>query len=143
MFLNALPLTPNGKIDRKALPTPEKVRPELATAYMMPQSEIERAIAQIWQKVLQLEEIGIDDNFFELGGHSLLMVRVHSLLRERFSKEMTLVDLFRYPTIRALAEYFSQTTQKKPSTEISHQQLEAGKQRLLQRKRQRVARDIL
>jgi acyl carrier protein len=137
VFLDALPLTPNGKIDRKALPIPEKVRPELATAYMMPQTEIERAIARIWQQVLQLEDIGVHDNFFELGGHSLLMVRVHSLLKEQFSKEMTLVDLFRYPTISALAEYFSQVKQEVSSVEVSQQQLDAGKQRLLQRRQQR------
>lgn len=137
VFLDALPLTPNGKIDRKALPTPEKIRPKLTQDYIMPQTEIENAIANIWQKVLQLEKIGIHDNFFELGGHSLLMVRVHSQLREQFSTQMTLVDLFRYPTISALAEYFRQTTQEIPPTEIPHQQLEAGKQRLQQRRQQR------
>ncbi|PSF37373.1 non-ribosomal peptide synthase [Aphanothece hegewaldii CCALA 016] len=136
VFLDGLPLTPNGKIDRKALPTPEKVRPEIAATYIMPQTEIERTIAQIWQTVLQLEKVGIHDNFFELGGHSLLMVRVHSLLKEQFATEMTLVDLFRYPTISSLAEYFRQTTQETPSTE-TQQQREAGKQRLHQRRQQR------
>jgi surfactin family lipopeptide synthetase C len=136
VFLDALPLTPNGKINRKALPIPDKIRPEITQAYIMPQTEIENTIANIWQKVLQLEKIGIHDNFFELGGHSLLMVRVHSQLREQFSTQMTLVDLFRYPTISALAEYFRQTTQEIPITE-SHQQLEAGKQRLHQRRQQR------
>jgi acyl-coenzyme A synthetase/AMP-(fatty) acid ligase/acyl carrier protein len=136
VFLDELPLTPNGKIDRKALPTPEKVRPEIAATYIMPQTEIERTIAQIWQTVLQLEKVGIHDNFFELGGHSLLMVRVHSLLKEQFATEMTLVDLFRYPTISSLAEYFRQTTQETPSVE-PHQQREAGKQRLHQRRQQR------
>ena len=136
VFLDGLPLTPNGKIDRKALPTPEKVRPEIAATYIMPQTEIERTIAQIWQTVLQLEKVGIHDNFFELGGHSLLMVRVHSLLKEQFATEMTLVDLFRYPTISSLAEYFRQTTQETPSVE-TQQQRDAGKQRLHQRRQQR------
>ncbi|GFE67457.1 non-ribosomal peptide synthetase [Chroococcus sp. FPU101] len=136
VFLDGLPLTPNGKIDRKALPTPEKVRPEIAATYIMPQTEIERTIAQIWQTVLQLEKVGIHDNFFELGGHSLLMVRVYSLLKEQFATEMTLVDLFRYPTISSLAEYFRQTTQETSSVE-TQQQREAGKQRLHQRRQQR------
>jgi amino acid adenylation domain-containing protein len=69
--LEALPLTPNGKVDRKALPAPENFRPELAVA-LLPQTEAERNIAEVWQKVLHIEKIGIHDNFFELGGHSLL-----------------------------------------------------------------------
>ncbi|ELR97622.1 non-ribosomal peptide synthetase [Gloeocapsa sp. PCC 73106] len=137
VLLDALPLTPNGKINRQALPTPEKVRPDLAVNYKIPQSETQRAIAQIWQQVLTVDNIGINDNFFELGGHSLLMVRIHSLLKEQFSTEMTLVDLFRYPTVKTLAEYLSQTKRETPSEESIQQELENGKQKLLQRRQQR------
>ena len=107
--LDALPLTPNGKVDRKALPTPEVLRPELDAAYVMPQTEAERAIAAIWRTVLNVEKIGIHDNFFDLGGHSLLLVQVHYQLFERFSSEISLIELFKLPTISALAEYFSDT----------------------------------
>ncbi|MBF1989860.1 amino acid adenylation domain-containing protein [Fischerella thermalis] len=108
VILEALPLTPNGKIDRRALPAPEKNRPELAANYVIPQTKVEQNIANIWQKALNIEQIGIHDNFFELGGHSLLMLRVHSELQEIFKTDLLILDLFRYPTISSLAEHLNQ-----------------------------------
>jgi hypothetical protein len=73
--LDRLPHTPNGKVDRRALPPPfngtgrERTRVAPATA-------TERAIADIWQRVLQVSEVSADDNFFDIGGHSLLSMRV-------------------------------------------------------------------
>ena len=58
VILKELPLTPNGKIDRAALPKIDTVSPRFNTAYKKPQSEIERAIAEIWQNVLQVERVG-------------------------------------------------------------------------------------
>jgi amino acid adenylation domain-containing protein len=111
--LEFLPLTPNGKIDRRALPEPEGTRPQLETAYVMPQTEVERQIAQVWQKVLQLEKVGLYDNFFDVGGHSLLMIRVHGELQTLFGQSLGMVKLFQYPTIHALAEHLtSDETQK-------------------------------
>lgn len=75
VLLETLPLTPNGKVNRRALPLPERSRPELATILVMPQSDAEQLIAKIWQEVLQLEEVGIHDNFFDLGGNSLLLLK--------------------------------------------------------------------
>ncbi|MBW4677593.1 MAG: amino acid adenylation domain-containing protein, partial [Desmonostoc geniculatum HA4340-LM1] len=106
--LEALPLTPNGKIDRKALSVPDKIRPELEVVYQPPQTEIEKTIANIWQEVLSVENVGIYDNFFELGGHSLLLVQVHSKLQKIFQKDLLLVEMFQHPTVSHLARYFSQ-----------------------------------
>jgi acyl transferase domain-containing protein/acyl carrier protein len=103
--LPELPRTPGGKIDKAALPAPGKDRSAVATEYVAPVGETERAITTIWQDTLGIERIGIRDNFFDLGGHSLLMVRVHSLLRERFGDELSLVDLFTYPTVESLAKH--------------------------------------
>ncbi|WP_020479986.1 non-ribosomal peptide synthetase [Mastigocladopsis repens] len=120
VMLQALPLTPNGKVNRRVLPAPENLRPELEVAYVMPQTEVERAIATVWQKALNLENIGIHDNFFELGGHSLLMVRVHRELREIFKTDLSLLNLFRYSTISSLAEFISQGHQKLYGNETDH-----------------------
>ncbi|MDZ7959078.1 MAG: amino acid adenylation domain-containing protein [Aulosira sp. DedQUE10] len=130
VILAALPLTPNGKVDRKSLPTPEIIRPKLEVAYVVAQTEAERTIASVWQKALNIEQIGIHDNFFELGGHSLLMVKVHSQLCELFKTDLPLLDLFRYPTISSLAEYFSQLrnqTSKINLTDKETAKLTAGK----------------
>jgi len=109
--IEELPLTPNGKVDRSALPAPEGLRPQLAAAYVAPQNDTERVISAIWQDVLQIEKVGIYDNFFDLGGHSLLMVRVNRRLREEFDREVSMIDLFKYPTVSALAEFLSQEPQ--------------------------------
>ena len=99
-----MPRTPNGKVDRKALPAPlQSAAP--AVAFAPPQNDLERDIAAIWQEVLKLPSVGTRDNFFDLGGHSLLAVQVHSRLRSRLSREVSITDLFRYPTIRALTDY--------------------------------------
>ena len=115
VVLPALPLTPNGKVNRLALPSPEKLRPELEAAYTPPRTEAERLIASLWQEVLGLEQVGMDDNFFDLGGHSLLTIQVHLKLRERFAKELTIIDVFKYPTVSMMAGFLSQETDAKNS----------------------------
>ncbi|MEM6403576.1 MAG: amino acid adenylation domain-containing protein, partial [Cyanobacteria bacterium P01_D01_bin.116] len=133
MMLEKFPLTPNRKIDRKALPIPEANRPDLDNS-VRPSSEIEREIAHIWQQVLQVDKIGIHDNFFDLGGHSLSMVKVHSQLREKFSSDIPLVEMFRHPTISALIKYFSKIDDESSRKNNSrNEQVSAGKQRLKQR----------
>ncbi len=115
VILETLPLTPNGKVDRRALPAPDTVRPELEAVYQPPQTEVEKTIAKIWQEVLNVENVGIHDNFFELGGHSLLLVQVYSKLQKIFQREFPLVEMFQYPTVSHLARHYSQES----SEEIS------------------------
>ncbi|MFZ6030187.1 MAG: amino acid adenylation domain-containing protein [Chloroflexota bacterium] len=110
VFLDQLPLTPNGKINRRALPAPDVSRPELETAYIAPQTSLERTIAGIWRDVLHLERVGLDDNFFDLGGHSMRLVQVHTQLQKAVTQPLTMLELFQYPTIRALAGYLNQDT---------------------------------
>ncbi|MEQ9620457.1 amino acid adenylation domain-containing protein [Coleofasciculus chthonoplastes] len=109
VILDKMPLNANGKIDRKALPAPERSRPALATDLVLPGTEIEQEIAQVWQGVLQLDAVGVNDNFFDLGGNSLLLIQVHKELVERFGSDLSVVALFQYPTIRRLAQHLSQT----------------------------------
>jgi hypothetical protein len=51
--------------------------------------------------------VGRHDNFFDLGGHSLLVPQVHRRLKERFKSSITVVDLFRYPTVGDLAQFLA------------------------------------
>ena len=106
--LAAFPLTPNGKVDRAALPEPDAGRPELGTDYRPPRSELERTIAAVWREVLGVETVGVHDNFFDLGGHSLLLAQAHSRL-VALGHDLALLDLFRHPTVDALARRLSPT----------------------------------
>jgi acyl transferase domain-containing protein/acyl carrier protein len=79
-------------------------RPALRTIYVAPQNQIQSKIAQIWEEMLGLENIGVNDDFFELGGHSLLATKLVAQLRSEFSAEITLAKFFENPTIGQLAE---------------------------------------
>ncbi|MBD2410518.1 non-ribosomal peptide synthetase [Nostoc calcicola FACHB-389] len=144
VMLENLPLAPSGKVDRKALPKPDNLRPVLETAYVLPRNEMERTIADIWQKILKVEKVGIQDNFFDLGGHSLNVLQVYSKLREIFKPDLAITDLFKYPTISSISRYLSQEEDdsfENQSNELN-EQLEAGKarlrQRFLQKRQQKV-----
>jgi acyl transferase domain-containing protein/acyl carrier protein len=83
-------------------------RPDLANRYVAPVTEIERAVAAIWQELMGIERIGLHDNFFELGGHSLMGVQLMSWLRRDFKIELPLRTLFESPTIAGLAVLIEQ-----------------------------------
>jgi amino acid adenylation domain-containing protein/non-ribosomal peptide synthase protein (TIGR01720 family) len=102
--LETLPFTSNNKIDKAALPLPEDLF-ENSHAYIAPRDEDETRLAEIWQQTLGIEKIGIHDNFFELGGHSLLAMRLISKIRNQFSINLEVRDLFLHPTIAQLGPY--------------------------------------
>jgi amino acid adenylation domain-containing protein len=104
-ILAAFPLTPNGKVDRRRLPEPDGRRAAARPLFLAPGSELERTIATVWRDVLRLDEVGLDDNFFDLGGHSLLLVQVQVRLRIALAREIPIVEMFQYPTIRAMSTH--------------------------------------
>ena len=104
ILIETIPLTPNGKVDRRALPAPDVVRPDLQETFVAPRSQSEELVAGIWSNVLRLERIGVYDSFFELGGHSLLVVQTISRIREVFEVELTVNSLFEAPTVAGLTE---------------------------------------
>jgi amino acid adenylation domain-containing protein len=99
VVLAALPTTPNGKLDRRGLPAPETER---GAGPLPPRDALEARVAEVWGEVLGAVRIGVHDNFFDLGGTSLLLYRVYSRLRE-LRADLRVVDLFRHPTVEALA----------------------------------------
>ena len=103
--LEQLPLSPNGKVDRLKLPAPHEVDAPPREAHALPKSAMERTIAEVWQEVLGIASVGLDDNFFEIGGHSLLLARLQERLVEVLKREISVIDLFQYPTVGALAAF--------------------------------------
>jgi amino acid adenylation domain-containing protein/FkbM family methyltransferase len=99
--LDRLPLTPNGKVDRGALPPPAA---EAAPAHRLePETEMESRVAALWSELLGLPAVGVEESFFDLGGHSLLMARMQTRLARDLGSGLSLVELFQYPTVRAIA----------------------------------------
>jgi acyl carrier protein len=104
VFLDSIPLTTNGKVDRKALPAPTYGNVSEDKGFAAPHTETEKAIADIWSKLMKLERIGIHDDFFDFGGHSLMAMKMVSQIEERFGVTLPLAEFLEEPTIAGLAK---------------------------------------
>jgi aryl carrier-like protein len=100
-------LTPNGKIDRKALAAVAVAREELEVK-TKPRQGLEEALAEIWKVVLNLTAVDSRHAFFELGGNSMKILLVQQRIRRTLGMNVTVADLFKYPTIETLADYLGQ-----------------------------------
>ena len=105
--VEAFPLTPNKKVDRKALPAPDASGDaRRSEGFVAPENDIEKEIATIWKRILGVREVGSKDSFFALGGHSLLAVQAHREIRDTLgATKLTITDIFRFPTLSALAAH--------------------------------------
>jgi acyl carrier protein len=108
VLLPALPRTVSGKLARQALPDVDRTQRASQTGFVAPRTALERTIAAVWQEVLGIKKVGLGDNFFDLGGHSLLMVRLRNKLQQALQRDISIIELFQYPTISALARHLSQ-----------------------------------
>ena len=100
MVLDELPLNANGKIDRRALPAPLLARRE----YRAPETEIESLVADVFSRVLGLDQIGRDDDFFEIGGNSLIATRVLAQIGHALDLDIPIRMLFTHSVVSELAE---------------------------------------
>ncbi len=100
VMMEALPVTANGKLDRRALPKPafEDTQSQKVKA----RNEKERILVDIWQQVLNLQDIGVYDNFFELGGDSILSIQITSRAKIA-GLHITTKQVFENQTIAELA----------------------------------------
>jgi acyl carrier protein len=121
--LESIPLTANGKVDRRALPTPQLERASTAV-FTPPSSDLERAIADIWQTILGVETIGIHDHFFDLGGNSLTALQVIGQLRQQLQVELSIQDFFTEATIAAQAEILTTQAMQSDTTADAIQPIE-------------------
>jgi|GEM_PF-2413638 len=107
MELKTLPVLPSGKIDRAALPQPVYTSDE-GPASAETLTDMEQVVLNVWKEVLNLPgTVNVKDNFFDIGGHSLSMIMVNNKLNKALSRSVPVVQLFRYPTIRSLAQYLT------------------------------------
>ncbi|MGH7824891.1 MAG: amino acid adenylation domain-containing protein, partial [Candidatus Binatia bacterium] len=119
VIIDALPLSPNGKIDRRALPPPDGIGPELEKTFVSPRTPREEALAAMWVEVLRVDRVGIHDNFFDLGGHSLLATQLAARIRGAFGLESPLRSLFEASTLAGLAERIESAREGKVGTTVA------------------------
>ncbi len=94
-------------------------RPELATAFVAPESDLHKQIAATWQQLLGIEPIGIYDDFFDLGGNSLMGTQLISQLRDAFQVELPLRSLFEDPTISGVAKIIEEQQEEQKDSDIT------------------------
>jgi len=103
------PATP---VDTVALPDLRTLRrvasadlpaPPVSTSPAALATATEHLVAMVWCEVLKRASVGATDNFFDVGGTSVAIVAVQSRLGDLTGRSLSVVDLFRYPTVRALA----------------------------------------
>jgi len=93
------------ELERAGRPDHPQMPARPSTVAGVPEGGMERRIAEIWQRVLGLEGIGVQDNFFDLGGNSLLALQVVSEMSRDLGVQIAPVTLFESPTVSALARY--------------------------------------
>ena len=108
-------------------------RPDLSSVYVVPGNPTEQTIAEIWQKLLSIDKVGIHDNFFELGGDSLLATGLMARLRTAFPVEFSLSTLFERPTVHSLSELILDGDKRASSFEESKSRGQKRKERKRQR----------
>ena len=106
-----IPLQPDGTVDTRALLLLADGSARPATGYVAPRGEAEAVIAGIWRDALRIDRVGSDDNFFDLGGHSMLLAVVRDKLARAFGRDVPIVEMFRHPTVAALAAHLARESQ--------------------------------
>lgn len=116
-----LPLTTNGKVHRQRLATlkPVASAAEITVGKVLPTTDVQKSIAEVWCELIGLEAVGIHDNFFDAGGHSLLAAQVHQRLLHRLGLRLSLVDIYQYPTISALEQRLASLGSVAPRIDLS------------------------
>ena len=100
-------------------------------------SDMERIVAQAWEKVLGRKGISADDNFFELGGDSLTALQVIAVMKARLGREIPIVTFFESPTVALLAKALAPEGEEKAQEAIEEVGQRAATRRdLMQRRRQ-------
>ena len=104
VVIDRIPRTPSGKVDRAQLPAPASRRMRTGNELIPPRGETEALVASFWQELLAVDVVSRTDNFFEVGGHSLVATELVSRIREAFSVQLSLRNVFESPDLAALAE---------------------------------------
>lgn len=110
IYIDEIPLTQNGKIDKNKLPLPNFDIRE--SKYEEPRNDTERKIKNIWENVLNIKNIGVNDILFEIGGDSLDVITISTLVYKQFNKEIPANDIKEFNTIRKMAQYINNKSER-------------------------------
>jgi len=104
-FVPEIPLNTNGKVDKEKLPDP--LLTKLEAAYVAPKNDTEIEIQKIWEKVLGIEDIGVNDVLFELGGDSLDIIAISTAIYKKYNIAIPLTNIREVNTIAKMANFIN------------------------------------
>lgn len=114
-IIDTIPLNVNGKIDRSAL---KEIKSKVDLSAQKIKVEVNQSlfevISNIWKSLLQVDSIDSNKNFFDLGGHSLLLIKMQATIEEMLEIKISVIELFKHPTIDSLSEYLGSSKKEKP-----------------------------
>lgn len=127
--IDDFPMMDNGVIDRASFLARLESGFKDSKGINAPGSELERITAQIWSEVLHREIHDIDENFFDVGGNSLLMAKVNYQINKKLRCNISMTELFQFPTIRKLAQYLSREETPIPLEDMAESQSKGAMRR--------------
>lgn len=108
--IEKMPLTMNGKVDKNKLLSIEVTNTHQGE-YIEPRTNVEKLIADKWQKLFNIDRVSVDDDFFDLGGHSIQAIKFISQMKES-GIELEVKDVMSNSKLYKLAEIIEKDTQK-------------------------------
>lgn len=104
LILENMPVLSSGKIDRKQLQSIDVEKGGIYAPLELPRNAVEQTIWDVWQNYFATDTFGIRSNFFSLGGHSLLATQIVLRLNTIFRVNLSVRELFAFPTIAEYAD---------------------------------------
>ncbi|OXZ30943.1 non-ribosomal peptide synthetase, partial [Finegoldia magna] len=118
--ISSIPININGKVDKKKLQKPETKSKD---NIVLPRTEMEKNVSMIWEEVLNISPISVKDSFMNLGGDSIKIVKIMSLISERFNLKIPYRDFLKYDTIEELTKFIIKKSEKSEKTESAEQRI--------------------
>jgi acyl-CoA synthetase (AMP-forming)/AMP-acid ligase II len=112
LIVSEVPKGPTGKVQRIGLAAKvgiENLAAAMRSSFAAPRTPLEKALAECWAEILQVERVGIDDNFFALGGDSLSATRLLAHVYNITGREFDMSCFFEVPTIANMAHQLETT----------------------------------
>ncbi|MEU4219854.1 non-ribosomal peptide synthetase [Actinoplanes sp. NPDC026623] len=107
-LVKEIPSNEHGKRDLAALNEIAEGIRQRRERHVAPRTEVERYLAELWEELLGVENVGANEDFFTLGGHSLLAFRMHSRVKRGYGVSVELDAVLREPVLGRVAELVEQ-----------------------------------
>ena len=97
------PSPPTGRWIARRCPS-RAASARMTASWSAPRTEMERRLAEIWERELDICPIGVTDDFFDLGVTSIVAATLFAAIEHELGDQLPLGAIFRAPTIEALAK---------------------------------------